>query len=329
MRKLSDGVWALMVLTTLAALGCLSPVWSADQKPLVINPTTGKQEQLQTGNNLYTPGGSSLFVGAASVGSLGVATASQTNPLGIAAWGNSVSIVAGPANTTTASAVAFSYNRTSESGALICLTPTVSWRGMEYYGLSHNFYNGNTGLNVLAVSSSQVAVPATTASTSTTTGALVVTGGVGIGGTEYIGGAGSQTITGAYAAQINSRNTTGITGITFLRSDQTYGYSMHGNDAALNDFGLFRQAVGDREPVLYTVDGTEVLIGTRTDSGAFRLQVNGALRINSDTLVTTGTNFADGAAAQIGTLTNAPTAGNPTKWVPINDNGTTRYVPAW
>lgn len=37
----------------------------------------------------------------------------------------------------------------------------------------------------------------------------------------------------------------------------------------------------------------------------------------------------DGAAAASATLTNAPTAGNPTKWVPINDNGTTRYIPAW
>ncbi len=39
--------------------------------------------------------------------------------------------------------------------------------------------------------------------------------------------------------------------------------------------------------------------------------------------------LTNGAAAAIGTLTNAPIAGNPTKWVPINDNGTTRYIPAW
>jgi hypothetical protein len=26
---------------------------------------------------------------------------------------------------------------------------------------------------------------------------------------------------------------------------------------------------------------------------------------------------------------NAPAAGNPTKWIPIDDNGTTRYIPAW
>lgn len=37
----------------------------------------------------------------------------------------------------------------------------------------------------------------------------------------------------------------------------------------------------------------------------------------------------NGAAAAAGTLLNAPAAGDPTKWIPVDDNGTTRYVPAW
>jgi len=37
----------------------------------------------------------------------------------------------------------------------------------------------------------------------------------------------------------------------------------------------------------------------------------------------------NGAAASVGTLTNAPAAGNPTKWIPIDDHGTTRFIPAW
>lgn len=52
--------------------------------------------------------------------------------------------------------------------------------------------------------------------------------------------------------------------------------------------------------------------------------------LNGDTnLVHTTVSYGNGAAAQIGTLTNAPAAGNPTKWIPIDDNGTTRYIPAW
>lgn len=46
-------------------------------------------------------------------------------------------------------------------------------------------------------------------------------------------------------------------------------------------------------------------------------------------IFTTNTAITTGAGAQAGTLLNAPAAGNPTKWIPINDNGTTRYIPAW
>lgn len=45
-------------------------------------------------------------------------------------------------------------------------------------------------------------------------------------------------------------------------------------------------------------------------------------------LLTTNT-LTNGAAAAVGTLLNAPVAGNPTKWVAINDAGTVRYIPAW
>lgn len=37
----------------------------------------------------------------------------------------------------------------------------------------------------------------------------------------------------------------------------------------------------------------------------------------------------DGAAAQVGTLTNAPTAGNPTIWLKVRIGGNVRYIPAW
>lgn len=39
--------------------------------------------------------------------------------------------------------------------------------------------------------------------------------------------------------------------------------------------------------------------------------------------------LTSGAAAQTGTLTNAPTAGNPSFWIPINIAGAVRYIPAW
>lgn len=55
----------------------------------------------------------------------------------------------------------------------------------------------------------------------------------------------------------------------------------------------------------------------------------GKIVTGSTTLHETSVALTNGAAFGTGTLTNAPIAGDPTKWFPINDNGTTRYVPSW
>ena len=57
--------------------------------------------------------------------------------------------------------------------------------------------------------------------------------------------------------------------------------------------------------------------------------VSAQLKNNQTILLETTVALTDGAAAAAGTLLNAPAAGNPTKWIAINDNGTTRYIPAW
>ena len=40
-------------------------------------------------------------------------------------------------------------------------------------------------------------------------------------------------------------------------------------------------------------------------------------------------NATNGAGSATGTLTNAPTSGNPAFWIPITINGLTYYIPAW
>lgn len=68
--------------------------------------------------------------------------------------------------------------------------------------------------------------------------------------------------------------------------------------------------------------GGAAITGNSTVTGTLSV-VGGA------TLLTTSTALTNGSGASVGTLTNAPAVGNPTKWIGINDNGTTRYVPAW
>jgi hypothetical protein len=65
-------------------------------------------------------------------------------------------------------------------------------------------------------------------------------------------------------------------------------------------------------------------IGTTSDPGTGLIYQNSA-----SFLMRTKTSWNTGAGASTGTLTNAPSVGNPTKWIPIDDNGTTRYIPAW
>lgn len=59
------------------------------------------------------------------------------------------------------------------------------------------------------------------------------------------------------------------------------------------------------------------------------IRMNGGVRISDSKIMKTDTSFSNGAGGSAGTLTNAPSAGDPSKWIPIDDNGTTRYIPAW
>lgn len=63
------------------------------------------------------------------------------------------------------------------------------------------------------------------------------------------------------------------------------------------------------------VDGNVIVKSVNLTDGTFALKSSVALD--------------DGAAANAGTLNNAPAAGDPTKWIAIDDNGTTRYIPCW
>lgn len=77
-----------------------------------------------------------------------------------------------------------------------------------------------------------------------------------------------------------------------------------------------------------------VELGTIAAQNEDAVEISGGTIVASLTddttnLIASSTALTDGAAASAGTLTNAPSAGDPTKWVAIDDNGTTRYIPAW
>lgn len=79
-----------------------------------------------------------------------------------------------------------------------------------------------------------------------------------------------------------------------------------------------------------------IVLDFSTNAGKFRNLANGADAPITGSTISVSTNIAyiatnqvSGAAAAAGTLTNAPSAGNPNFWLPVSINGTTRYLPAW
>lgn len=102
--------------------------------------------------------------------------------------------------------------------------------------------------------------------------------------------------------------------------------------------------IGDNEEFAWRIkiNGAEVYMQIDTRNGAERMLFGDAainpefifqgtktLTHGSTTLLATTVALADAAGANAGTLNNAPTAGDPAKWVTINDNGTILAFPAW
>lgn len=81
-------------------------------------------------------------------------------------------------------------------------------------------------------------------------------------------------------------------------------------------------------------------VAPRAELGTMAAQQADAVEITKGTVVATLTDdtanlikssvaLTNAAGAAVGTLNNAPTAGNPTKWCQIDDNGTIRKFPTW
>jgi hypothetical protein len=84
-------------------------------------------------------------------------------------------------------------------------------------------------------------------------------------------------------------------------------------------------AIGNKSGIIGgAYDGTPYIYGSSQIEVGVGLKVPGGAQF-----LTTSTALTNGAAAGAGTITNAPAAGNPTKWIGINDNGTIRYIPSW
>lgn len=155
---------------------------------------------------------------------------------------------------------------------------------------------------------------------------------------------------GSQAVTMSSASSTGL-----LLSLQTFVYQM-GDILANNNGGQI--IIDDGANVTQLLKGG--FIGLELDYGNTLFRMGDVSGVNRNTLITVndavgGANenitlaanngiyineastamlhyinaLPDGAGGSIGTLANAPSAGDPSKWIPIDDAGTIRYIPAW
>lgn len=115
----------------------------------------------------------------------------------------------------------------------------------------------------------------------------------------------SQAASGQVAWQIAQATTSNT--LTFIPSTAADGTTFTNQCLSISNGGSVR--VG-----LASGTGQFVVDGTAFGAATASVRLNG---------------LTSGAAAQVGTLTNAPTAGNPNFWIPISIAGTVRYLPAW
>lgn len=158
---------------------------------------------------------------------------------------------------------------------------------------------------------------------------------------------GIRVTAGHFNFDASTPTTTTIKGIyvPLYRSTGTIGtmYGMHIDNGSTTvtpttGYGIrIENVTGTTSYAIYTNSGIvrigDTTAATSSTTGALTVAggvaINGALWINSATMISSSTSFTNGAGANTGTLTNSPATGNPTKWIPVNDNGTTRYIPAW
>ena len=144
---------------------------------------------------------------------------------------------------------------------------------------------------------------------------------IGSSGGLYSGGGNSLYLgnTPNFGGAFRLQDTVGVA----IPSNLSYRWSSDTTSYGTADVTLFRDAANTL--ALRNGANAQELRVYKTTTGT----VYKALLGDNKLIKIAGEAFTDGAGANTGTLTNSPVTGNPTKWIPIDDNGTTRYIPAW
>lgn len=158
---------------------------------------------------------------------------------------------------------------------------------------------------------------------SATNAGLVPASGGGMANLLRADGAWTNAITGLLNLNLAGAGTAlQIGGFNVAGFDGGVNLIMGGLTAA--QWASTKLFAGGRD-VLDMSNSGNVTINTPTSGQTLTLAPSPA----AGELIATSAALTTGAGAAAGTITNAPSAGNPTKWIKINDAGTIRSIPAW
>jgi hypothetical protein len=255
-------------------------------------------------------------------GAFGVLTATETAPDSISAWTTTQhSLLAGNLASSTGSALGASFNYTTGAVSLIALAPTVAWLPFFLHADSYQFRtSGSTTAKLGITAAGVVSITNTTAASSSIAGAVII-GDQSTAATNVAIGGGS-IFTGS---DINVGVQNGLRRIILAGANSGAG---NGSTMAIRNATTDIVLIGNKSAILGSAYDATPYVYTGS-AGTTTIEFSAGIKVNSTTLLTTGVALTNGAGASAGTISNAPSVGNPTKWIPINDNGTTRYVPAW
>lgn len=187
--------------------------------------------------------------------------------------------------------------------------------------------NAAGGLTIIAPLSTGAATPAK----------IILSVGVpGASGAAIQGAVPGLSIDGATGTPIVTVSELAVVGVTNLgQLTIFFGLKTASNQQAVigtSDVQSMQLAIGNSTTVSMQLQAINQGIGFAQldlNPAGGNVKCGGPFILPGGQLLSTTAALTNNGAAQTATLTNGPTAGNPTKWIPINDAGTIRNIPAW
>lgn len=146
-----------------------------------------------------------------------------------------------------------------------------------------------------------------------------------LGNVTLLTGGTLKVVNDAYGIRVEAVTTGGFPG---LRIENTVGARV-GELIFLGPTGGPAYGAAAGSLVMNSSASAAGLCLSTSDAAGLKIDNAQLVHLQNTTLLKTDVSLTNNAAAALGTLVNAPVAGPPTKWIPINDNGTIRNIPCW